>query len=68
VYLVRSNACASGHGGWVSTGVWAQGVRSEVLAKILGFLRAGHREGVPGPYSFLRLRLSDDDVVALQVS
>ena len=43
---------------------------SDVLAKIVGFLRAGYPEGVPdGDYiplvALLRRRLSDDEVVAV---
>jgi uncharacterized protein DUF3349 len=43
---------------------------SDVLTRILGFLRAGYPEGVPaGDYiplvALLRRRLSDDDVVAV---
>ena len=46
---------------------------SDVLAKIVGFLRAGYPEGVPdGDYiplvALLRRRLSDDDVVGWPVS
>ena len=42
----------------------------DVLAKIVGFLRAGYPEGVPdGDYiplvALLRRRLSDDEVVAV---
>ena len=43
---------------------------SDVLAKIVGFLRAGYPEGVPaGDYiplvALLRRRLSDDEVLAV---
>jgi hypothetical protein len=43
---------------------------SDVLAKIVGFLRAGYPEGVPdGAYiplvALLRRRLSDDEVLAV---
>ncbi len=43
---------------------------SDVLTKIVGFLRAGYPEGVPdGDYiplvALLRRRLSDDEVVAV---
>ena len=45
---------------------------SDVLAKIVGFLRAGYPEGVPvGDYipliALLRRRLSDDEVVAVAI-
>jgi hypothetical protein len=43
---------------------------SDVLAKIVGFLRAGYPEGVPDRdyiplVALLRRRLSDDEVVAV---
>jgi hypothetical protein len=43
---------------------------SDVLAKIVGFLRAGYPEGVPhGDYipliALLRRRLTDDEVIAV---
>jgi hypothetical protein len=52
--------------------VRAEGIMalSDVLAKIVGFLRAGYPEGVPvGDYiplvALLRRRLSDDEVIAV---
>lgn len=43
---------------------------SEVVAKVLGFLRAGCPEGVLGPdqvplFALMRRRLSDDEVLAV---
>jgi hypothetical protein len=43
---------------------------SDVLAKILGFVRAGYPEGTPGPdrvplFALMQRRLSDDEVLSL---
>jgi hypothetical protein len=43
---------------------------SDVLAQVLGFLRAGYPEGVPGPdqvplFALLRRPLSDDEVAGI---
>jgi hypothetical protein len=43
---------------------------SDVLAKVLGFLRAGYPEDTPGPervplFALMRRRLSDDEVLSL---